>query len=265
MNIQDSDDEFREKILEAFYKFYKGNAIIKNGPRFKISAIDIWKETSNMLGRTLDIHRDISPALNYFCDTRHIKFNKKEKYYSITPKGISHFEGKSKFIQGNKGLTLQTENEIETPAFDFIHNNDLMPILIRDYTEVGICIKSECWKSAIILCGSAIEAILYDLLKQNESAALNSKTAPKSKGNVLPLEEWKLNSLINTASELSLVSKGVEGLSHTTREFRNLIHPLKEISGAYKLEKEEAENAFTTLKILIRDLTAERISRKPMH
>lgn len=198
MTIQNfSDDELREKILEAFYKFYKGNAITANGrPKFKISAINIWKEASNMLGKTLDSRCDINPVLNYFCDTRHVKFNKKEGYYSLTPKGISHFEGKSKFMPEYREVKLQSEEEIKMPTFDFIHNKKIVPILIRDYKEVVTCIKSECWKSAIILCGSAIEGILYDLLKQNESNALSSKAAQKSKGDVSPLEDWKLNSLM---------------------------------------------------------------------
>lgn len=256
MSTQNSDDAFREKILEAFYKFYKGNALTKNGTRSKVAAIDIWKETSNMLGRELDRRHEIHPALSYFCQTGHIKKNKDKpmETYSLTPKGISHFEGKSMFIQEYKETELQSVKEIEAPTFDFIQRKELIPVLVRDYTEVVTCIKSACWKSAIILCGSAIEAVLYDLLKQNESVALSSKAAQKYKGSVSPLEEWKLNSLINTASELSLVSKGVEGLSHTAREFRNLIHPLKEINEDYKLEKEEAENAVTTLKILLRDL-----------
>lgn len=256
MSTQNSDNAFREKILEAFYKFYKGDALTKNGTRSKVSSIDIWKETSSMLGRELDRRHEIYPALSYFCQTGHIKKNKDKSMetYSLTPKGISHFEGKSIFIQEYKEPELQMGKGIETPTFNFIQKKELIPILIRDYIEVVTCIKSECWKSAIILCGSAIEAILYDLLKQNESAALSSKAAQKYKGSVSPLEEWKLNSLINTASELFLVSKGVEGLSHTAREFRNLIHPLKEVTENYKLEKEEAENAVTTLKILIRDL-----------
>lgn len=45
MSTQNSDDAFREKILEAVYKFYKGNAVTKNGLKYKLSAIDIWKET----------------------------------------------------------------------------------------------------------------------------------------------------------------------------------------------------------------------------
>jgi hypothetical protein len=151
-------------------------------------------------------------------------------------------------------VKLPEKKEMETPTFDFIKNKELVRILMRDYMEIVKCIKSGCWKSAIILCGSDIEAILYDLLKQNEPSALSSKSAPKFKGNVLPLEEWKLNSLINNASELTLVSKGIEGLTHTAREFRNLIHPLKEINEGYRLEKEEGENALTTLRILIRDL-----------
>lgn len=127
-------------------------------------------------------------------------------------------------------------------------------MLIRDYNEIIKCKNNACWKSAIILSGSSIEAILFDLLKQNEAKAMAASTAPKSKGKVIPITEWRLNSLIDTAWGLKLINKSVTALSHSAKEFRNLVHPMEEIKGNYKLEKEEAENAFIILKTLIRDL-----------
>lgn len=146
------------------------------------------------------------------------------------------------------------EEKIDLPTFDFIKIEKLRQVLIRDYNEIIKCKNNACWKSVIILSGSSIEAILFDLLKQNERNAMTASAAPKSKGKVLPVEKWRLNSLIDTAWSLKLINKSVTALSHSAKEFRNLVHPIEEIKGNYKLEKEEAENAFLILKTLIRDL-----------
>lgn len=143
----------------------------------------------------------------------------------------------------------------EIPTFDFVINEKLRPLLIRDYKEIVSCKENDCWKSVVILCGSSIEAILYDIIKQNESKAKSLSSAPNRKGKTLPLEEWKLDSLITVACGLGLISKGLTALNHSAKEFRNLIHPREEMKGNYKLQKEEAENALIVLKTLIRDVT----------
>jgi hypothetical protein len=146
--------------------------------------------------------------------------------------------------------------KINIPPFDFIQIKELITILKRDYQEVLICKETECWKASIILCGSLIEGILYDLLKQNEARALESTGAQKDKdGKILPLEDWSLTYLINTAANLNLIETGIKGLHHATKDYRNLVHPTNEIKSSYKLKKEEADNAFAILNMLIRDLT----------
>jgi len=147
-------------------------------------------------------------------------------------------------------------NKIDIPSFDFIHIKDLIPILERDYQEVVTCRETGCWKASIILCGSLLEGILYDLLKQNETKALASKEAPKDKsGDSVPLEDWFITYLINTAADLDLIEKGIKALHHTTKDYRNLVHPTNEIKSSYKLKKEEADNAFAILNMLIKDLS----------
>lgn len=89
---------------------------------------------------------------------------------------------------------------------------------------------------------------------ENEAKSLAASTSQKYKGEVLPLEEWRLSSLIDTACNLRLINTSVKALSHSARELRNLVHPIKEIKENYKLEKEEAEIVFKILEMLIRDL-----------
>lgn len=47
-------------------------------------------------------------------------------------------------------------------SFDFIKNDKFRSILIRDARELSICLSSEAYKSAIVMAGSIVEAILID-------------------------------------------------------------------------------------------------------
>lgn len=145
-----------------------------------------------------------------------------------------------------------TDNPItEKRQFKFISNPDLRAIIERDYGELQRAYISECWKSVIILCGGAIEAILTDLLIQNQTAAKAAKSAPKNSD----ITRWDLSKFIDVAVEISLVSAGVEKLSHSIREYRNLVHPGNELRSKLRFDAEEAKIAVEVLNIVQRDLS----------
>jgi hypothetical protein len=123
--------------------------------------------------------------------------------------------------------------------------------------EINKCLETECWKAAIILCGSAMEGILYDLLIQHEDEAINAAKGmdkppiDKTTKEILAISEWNLSTLINVAYSLNLIEKGVKELSHTVKEYRNLVHPKNEIEGDYSIGKWEAQAAFSVFNMLI--------------
>ncbi len=139
----------------------------------------------------------------------------------------------------------------EKRQFTFVSDSALRTIIERDYAEIQKAYVSECWKSGIILCGGAIEAILTDLLIQNETAAKAAKSAPKNSD----ITRWDLSYLINVAVELPLVSVGIEKLSHPIREYRNLVHPGNELRNNLRFDAEEAKIAVEVLNIVHRDLS----------
>lgn len=139
----------------------------------------------------------------------------------------------------------------EKREFEFISNSDLKDIIERDYEEIQRAFISHCWKSVIILCGGAIEAIITGLLLRNETAATSAKSVPKSSD----ITRWSLSELIDVAVELKLVSDGVQKLSHPLREYRNLVHPGNEIRNKLHFGEEEARIAIEILHILHRDLS----------
>jgi hypothetical protein len=138
----------------------------------------------------------------------------------------------------------------EQRQFRFINNVKLRTIIERDYSEIQRAYIAQCWKSVIILSGGSIEAILADLLKSNEKAAISAKSAPSE----TDIMRWDLSQLIKVAVELKLVSVGVEKLSQPLREYRNLVHPGNEIRNDLRFDSEEARIAIEVLNIVQRDL-----------
>jgi hypothetical protein len=142
------------------------------------------------------------------------------------------------------------DSVIERREFTFIQNEELRRIIDRDYGEMQRAFVSNCWKSVIILAGSAIEAILSDLLQRDVAKAKNSGKAPKE----ADINKWDLVDLINVAVDLKLVSEGIEKLSHPVRQYRNLVHPGNEIRNKLTFGTEEARIALEVVNIVYRDL-----------
>src|SRR5688572_19589664 len=79
----------------------------------------------------------------------------------------------------------------ETRDFSFVQDSNLRKLLERDYVEIQRAYIAQCWKSVIILSGSAIEVILLDCLKSDPQRAASASKAP----NKADLSRWDLNEL----------------------------------------------------------------------
>ena len=139
---------------------------------------------------------------------------------------------------------------VSSKNFNFIKNQGLREILQRDYIEIQKNVISQNWKSTIILSGGSLEAILLDLLQNNETIAISSDKAPRKK-----LNEWDLNDLIEVGVDIEIVDSQIAKLSHSVREYRNLIHPGVEIRKNLRVEEEEGKIAVEILHMLIRNLS----------
>ena len=153
-------------------------------------------------------------------------------------------------------LKVAIESSAATPVTqhkDFISVRDpaLRSIVERDYVEIQKAFVSGCWKSVIILAGGVIEAVLIDQLQRKVSLAKSSPKAPKGK----EIGDWGLVHLILVSADLKLVPPGLDKLSHSIREYRDLVHPTVEVHSGLKISPEEARIAIEVLNILHRDLS----------
>jgi hypothetical protein len=103
--------------------------------------------------------------------------------------------------------------------FDFISDEKFKILLNRDILELKICLENKATKSALIMSGSIIEAILLEYFTHNPPAGMN-------KNQILKLA---LSDLIDKAFDVNLISSTAKDLCSVIRNYRNLIHPGKEI------------------------------------
>jgi hypothetical protein len=165
---------------------------------------------------------------------------------SLTIAGWEHLEQSKRAASD----VSRDNHTVETREFSCISDPALRKVLERDYAEIQRAFNAQCWKSVLILSGGAIEAVLLNLLLQNQSAAQAAPKAPKGKPDI---SRWDLVDLINVCVEIRLVTNGVEKLSHSVRDYRNLVHPGSEIRNNLTFGAEEAKIALEVLHIVHRD------------
>ena len=127
--------------------------------------------------------------------------------------------------------------------FSFVADAQLRTIIDRDYRELSmILLPSGAWKSTVVLSGSILEALLQDALTKD--SAILSKAETSSKAPVhktLEKGEWKLHDLIEVAVDLQILpldrSKAIDQI---LRDYRNYVHPKKEIRSKYPCTEAEA-------------------------
>ncbi|MDO6813998.1 hypothetical protein [Tenacibaculum soleae] len=128
--------------------------------------------------------------------------------------------------------------------FDFITDEKFRNLLERDYEELMKCLETKSSKSVLILSGSIIEAILTDYF-------LNF---PPEKHNEKKILSSDLYKLIELAKENELISQSTKELSTVLKNYRNLIHPGREIRKNESFDFDTAVVAKSLVNIIIKEI-----------
>ncbi|HOJ00360.1 MAG TPA: hypothetical protein PLL88_01975 [Anaerolineaceae bacterium] len=152
-------------------------------------------------------------------------------YYGSNP--IPAIVDSSINIKKIKGGEKNTSIKI---PLDFITNVDLKNILDRDIKELSLAQEQgikETAKTCIILSGSILEAIILAALKTKQKEV--NSYCKKTRENY-NLDDLTLNELVKVASSISppLLPPDIVPNIHQIRNWRNLIHPGRELSKAKK-------------------------------
>lgn len=128
--------------------------------------------------------------------------------------------------QKEKKQLERTHGKTVKALLDTITDCDMRNSIYQDIRDIENCISIGAWKPAAIMCGSVLEAVLLDWLKQ-----LNGNEVKKTFQEIYPTKKIKkitnftLEELIDVTEKMGLIHGYHATISDGIRNFRNLIHP----------------------------------------
>jgi len=126
------------------------------------------------------------------------------------------------------------------PNFSFIHDADIRRIVERDYSELQMLDPDVSTKSVLIMSGTIIEGLLLDATVANGSVT-KSKAA-----------EMTLQQLLVAATKAAVIRE--DRLGNAVRNYRNLIHPGREIRDKLTFTKADATLARAAVDVIIQEI-----------
>jgi hypothetical protein len=136
---------------------------------------------------------------------------------------------------------------------------DLQSVIADRLREVEVCFENGAYLAVVILCGSTLEGLLYEVAKSHPADYNRAKAAPTHDGKVRPFPQWTLNDLLICSRELGLLGEDVTKFGHAVREFRNYIHPQQQVSENFRPRKVTAQVARQVLRAAIDDLATHTL------
>ena len=139
---------------------------------------------------------------------------------------------------------------LQNASLEFVREDTLRSYLLADLQELSKVYGVGAWKSCVILCGGVLEGLLLSHLLLRERDAGEAARILRLKGG--NLIDWRLADMVSVAEKLGSLSKGTMHLGHALREFRNLVHPGKQLGDQVLISEGEANVAMETVQIVIR-------------
>ncbi len=218
----------------------------------------------NNIGVILDQNGNYTEALSFF--ERAAEISKESKYINNAQRVKAKIQEKDKqervkkqkeyrAIAQNVNLEYFEQlgyNECLLSKISSVQDQEVCQILLRDMKECVVAIATGQTKNATIMTGSIIETLLYAKLTEKSitSYAVSTRSGTTNKA----LRDMVLTDLLFVAEQEKLITPNSIHLSHYVRDYRNFIHPAKEIRATDHLSQENVLIMWSILKRLIYEL-----------
>jgi hypothetical protein len=137
----------------------------------------------------------------------------------------------------------------KTPDLPFLDDEELRISLRSDLDQAYRALEGEQWKSATVMAGVVLESLLLWKLRQPWSPAVIQAAAERK----LPSqpERWGLSDYIAVSSAANLITQEVRKQCDLCKDFRNLIHPGREIRLQQRSSRGRALGALAAVELVI--------------
>jgi hypothetical protein len=133
----------------------------------------------------------------------------------------------------------------QPPTFSpLISDQRMQAILLARWKECVDCINAGAPLAANVMMGGLLEALLLARIHRetDKSKIFAAATAPRDRksGKPLPLQDWTLHNYIGVAHEVKWISHSAKDVGEVLMDYRNYIHPYKELSHNIVLTKDDS-------------------------
>lgn len=133
----------------------------------------------------------------------------------------------------------------------------MQSILVARWGECVNCLGAEAPLAATVMMGGLLEALLLARINRetDKSPLFKSAMAPKDKsGQPRPLSEWTLKNYIEVVHDQGWISVSARDVGEVLRDYRNYIHPFKQLSHGVQLKTADAALFWEITKSVSRQL-----------
>lgn len=109
--------------------------------------------------------------------------------------------------------------------------------------------------TAVFLIGSTLEGLLLGVMTKDSTRFCSNRKVPLLKnGKTKKLYDLTLNEMIIIASDEGIIGKDVQKFSHALRDFRNYIHPYRQMAEKFSPNTDTANICWQVFKAAYNDL-----------
>jgi hypothetical protein len=144
------------------------------------------------------------------------------------------------------------------PSFaPLIADPQMQAILGTRWSECMKCLAANAPLAATVMMGGLLEAILLARINRepNKGPIFTATVAPKDKGGkTKPLNEWMLKNYIEVVHERGWISVSAKDVGEVLRDYRNFVHPYKQLTQGVQLTDEDAKLLWEITKNIMRQV-----------
>lgn len=272
-NLAAADKVFLENILDmsggyvlnftnpSFGQFFNSYDVDIHSAKYEIYGTSkankmraFWdKESDALVGKTLSDMLDVYEAI---CNSvgREVDADSLDRSRLIVAR-ISGVSPQS-HIETSTGFLKQ---DVDIPSIHKLPVESAVARIVEDrLKEVQACQSVGAHLSVIFQCGSILEAVLLGAALSEPERFNRSSVSPKENGKVKQFPEWSLSDLINVSYDIGLLKTDVHKFSHGLRDFRNYIHPYRQMVSEFTPDEHTAKVCLQVLKAALADVAGER-------
>lgn len=221
-----------------------------------------WLKTYQSKINVLVNNIDISAISNMYCDL--LNYSEKRTKRNIFVNSLKNLKKSLIALRSDVLMKISTgevesNNAITIPDFSvLISDQKMISIINKRWIEIDNCLNAEAPLSATVMMGGLLESVLMARVNkiEDKSILFKQRSTPKDgkTGKPKQLSDWMLKDFIDVLNEIKIISSTSAEFSRLIRDYRNYIHPEKELRRGESISISDAKLFWVTTVSLINQL-----------